>query len=938
MKPWRPQKPGLDDKHVRSLALGHDSYSSEEAQRRLKEAALLGRVITLTASAEDLTTALDEVCQELAHFFGVPQAGFALLNAARTEAEVVAEYRSAGRPRALGAIIPVANNPSMAHILEHKTPLAITDAQSDPRLAGVHDLLRQQGVVSILITPLVINGEVVGTLGIDTAEPREFSPADLTLVQHVANQVGQALARVRLFNHAKEHSRLMAQLASLSISLNQPLSVSEVIASIGQAALTLSQADRAALYVRQANARVSCPWTHRLSAAYVSQILTHLHEVPGGRMLTNTEPILIPDVADLPAGNRLGDLARLEGFRAVGLWPLIYKGYVLAAIGCYYDQPHTWSAAEEDVLRSFALQAGIAFENARLFEAERRQLRLSQTLQRVGALLTTSLTLDEVYEQIFDLLAQVVAYDSVSIHLLDGRGGMVLAAARGFRDPDQIRHLVRAYGPQILTTRWRDPKLQVLPDTRQSQEWLAVRGAEHIFSWIGAPLVVKGQFIGVLNVDSTTPNAYDQETGQTVATFANQAAIALENARLYVERAQLVQSLQNHAKDLSQEVAQRTAELQAAQHRTQAILDNAGEGILFTDTEGIIQYANPAIIRLTGYTAEELLGHTAAVWLADEPQLAQMWATLRAGQVWKGELHTHRQDGATYDVACTSTPILGETGPLGFVSIYSDISRLKELERLKSRFVSNVSHELRTPLTNIKTYVTLLKRGRPENHDYHLSVLDRETERLRRLVQDLLDLSRLDTATYAISLQPTNIVTLLQDAYHSFAIQAEEKQLELVAQWPAALPPAQGDPGALSQVLNNLVGNAILYTPAGGRVILSGGAACQEEPDSVWLRVQDTGPGITAEDMPRLFDRFYRGQAAQDSGAPGTGLGLPISQEIVERLKGRIEVESRPGQGAAFTVWLPVAFENSPQTTQMNAEDSHSAIQPETRVFPGRQS
>lgn len=889
-------------------------YATSEAQRRLKEAALLGRVITLTTSAENFSAALEEVCEELAHFFEVPQAGFALLEETQTEATVVAEYRSAGRPQALGAIIPVADNPSMAYILEHKAPLAIADAQHDPRLHGVHDLLRRQGVVSILITPLVINDEVVGTLGIDAATRREFSPADLALVQHVANQIGQALERVRLFENTKERSRLMTQLASLSVSLNQPLSVQEVMAVIGEATFLLGRADRAALYVREADDSVTCPWFHGLSPTYVSQILAHIQEVPGGRMLSSTEPILVPDVDQLPAAALLRSLAQSEGYQAVGLWPLIYKGRVLAAIGCYYNRPYAWSAAEEEVLRAFALQAGIALENARLFEAKQRQLRLSQTLQQVGALLTTSLTLDEVYEQIFDLLAQVVAYDSVSIHLLDGRGGLYLAAARGFPDLHLIQRLVRNYGTQILTTRWRDPKLLVIPDTRQSENWLDVQGAEHIYSWIGAPLLVKGQFIGALNVDNATPNTYDEETGQTVAAFANQAAVALENARLHVERARLVQSLQEQAGNLAQEVVRRTAELQAERDRTQTILDNAGEGIVFTDPEGIIQYANPAMTHLTGYAADELLHQTAATWLANEEQLAQMWIALQAGQTWKGELQSHRKDGALYDVTCTSTPIMGEAGLAGFVSIYSDISRLKELERLKSKFVSNVSHELRTPLTNIKTYATLLKRGRPERHDYHLDVLDRETERLRRLVQDLLDISRLDTAAYTIVLQPTNVLTLLQNTYDSFVLEAEERQIELAPQWPAALPPALGDPGALGQVLNNLVGNALLYTPAGGRVVLSGGASCHDEPGWVWLRVQDNGPGITAEDMPRLFERFYRGQAAQESQAPGTGLGLSISQEIVERHKGRIEVQSRPGEGATFTVWLPAATPPPPET------------------------
>jgi GAF domain-containing protein len=168
-----------------------------EIQRRLQETTLLYQVSNLIASAADISEALHAVCAELARFLGVPQAGFASLNPEHTAAELVADYHPPDSPGVLGAIIPVAGNPSMAHILEHKAPLAVSEPQTDPLLSAVHDLMRERNVRSILIVPVIAEGEIIGTLGFDAFESHCFGAADIDLVQHVANQAGQLLIRKR---------------------------------------------------------------------------------------------------------------------------------------------------------------------------------------------------------------------------------------------------------------------------------------------------------------------------------------------------------------------------------------------------------------------------------------------------------------------------------------------------------------------------------------------------------------------------------------------------------------------------------------------------------------------------------------------------------------------------------------------------------------------
>ncbi len=204
------------------------------------------------------------------------------------------------------------------------------------------------------------------------------------------------------------------------------------------------------------------------------------------------------------------------------------------------------------------------------------------------------MSLDEVFDYIFDLLAHVVRYDSVSIQLL-GDNQILFAAGRGFSDVRRAHEIIRESLLPSIEERWGQPhqRVMVISDTEHDPRWYALPGSEPIRSWVGAALRVKGRLLGILNVDSFTPNTYNEATGETVAAFANQAAIAIENAQLH-------DAVRRHADELEGRVVDRTLELERERKRTAAILDAAGEGIMFTNLKGSIEYVNAAIERLTG--------------------------------------------------------------------------------------------------------------------------------------------------------------------------------------------------------------------------------------------------------------------------------------------------------------------------------------------------
>jgi len=436
-------------------------------------------------------------------------------------------------------------------------------------------------------------------------------------------------------------------------------------------------------------------------------------------------------------------------------------------------------------------------------------------------------------------------------------------------------------------------------------------------------LVTREQTMGLWLFGRRDPDDfYPQSDIDLLQTLANQMAPVIENVRLYEE-------LQRHAESLAEQVTERTAELQAEKERTQAILDSAGEGIFFTDQAGQILYTNAEMALQTGYTADELRGKPLDLWRNEEhaPEgYREMWTAIYTGSGWSGELLLDRRDGTYRDVSLAIAPIISQDGDLsGFVGVQSDISKLKEVDRVKSNIISSVSHELKTPLTTIKTYLMLLRRGKPDKKETYLTVLEREADRLNNIIEDLLDLATLETGKIPTHLEPVSVADTVAAVTSSCAARAQENHITVKTDLPEETPYTLVDRGQFEQVLTNLLVNAINYTQEGGEIHITADAQLEDEESHVWVRVSDNGPGISAADLPHLFDRFYRGDSALDSGAPGTGLGLAICKEIIERHNGRIEVDSERGSGASFTVWLPAL---QPLAAEEEAQDE-SVLDPE---------
>ena len=346
---------------------------------------------------------------------------------------------------------------------------------------------------------------------------------------------------------------------------------------------------------------------------------------------------------------------------------------------------------------------------------------------------------------------------------------------------------------------------------------------------------------------------------------------------------------------LSSELGSTISSLQMERNRLQSLINGLSEGIIAVDARGATTLINPAVYGLLNLQSTDDNVRAAApdVFAMFDQALSSAQAVKKT--VWQGDVALH----------ISVSPLLLQSGEVtGCVGIVSDVTSAERLEQTRRDYVANVSHELRTPLTAMRALIEPLRDGLVKTEEQRQQIYDvvlRETMRLSRLVNDMLELSRLQSGTASLSrsvFAPLPLFNLIHETYSAYA---EDYQQTFVYDVPEDLPSVWGNPDRTQQVLIVLLDNAFKYTPEGGVVTLS---ACAEG-DVVRVRVRDTGVGIPAADLPHVFDRFYKVDKSHHS--KGTGLGLAIAYEIMKHLGEEMSVTSEPGQGSCFTFTLHIA-------------------------------
>jgi two-component system phosphate regulon sensor histidine kinase PhoR len=363
----------------------------------------------------------------------------------------------------------------------------------------------------------------------------------------------------------------------------------------------------------------------------------------------------------------------------------------------------------------------------------------------------------------------------------------------------------------------------------------------------------------------------------------------------------LAASQQAARRQLEQVVAAQQQTTLETQTRQETLFNSMAEGLLLLDQNGRIQLANRAFATLFGVTAD--LRSRSVIEALRLHELAELVDALSVqNQVLEYELKLSRPNERVLQVNAAAI-FNGGGRQYGTILVFHDLTRLKQLERARQEFVANVSHELRTPLSLIKGYVETLLDGAKDNPEVaakFLQTIDRNTERLKLLIEDLLTISELESGRVKLHLQSVVLAGLVQKVVADFKSRAQAKEVKLLSDIPDLQ--VHADPDRLDQVLCNLVDNAIKYGRTSGTVTVQARAL---DSNRVEVCVQDDGPGIPAESLERVFERFYRVDKARSREQGGTGLGLSIVKHIIQSHGGQVWARSEPGQGAAFYFTLP---------------------------------
>jgi len=341
--------------------------------------------------------------------------------------------------------------------------------------------------------------------------------------------------------------------------------------------------------------------------------------------------------------------------------------------------------------------------------------------------------------------------------------------------------------------------------------------------------------------------------------------------------------------------------LESEQGKLAAILTEMTDGVIIANDQGHVEMINPAAGKLFEIEVEEALGHSLAE-VVRQHQLVELWQQcLDTGDeqaIMMELLHQHR---FIQSIAIS----LGDALPDKFLLLFQDLTRMRRLETVRRDFISNISHELRTPLASIKALTETLKNGAiddPPAAERFLERMDTEVDALTQMVSELLELTRIESGQVPLELEPTKPCTLIKGAVERLGEQAERAGLTIHIDCSENLPEIYADPPRLGQALVNLLHNAIKFTPEGGQITLT----AQQKADIVEFAVKDTGVGIPADDLPRIFERFYKADQARTGG--GTGLGLAITRHLVEAHGGRIWAESLEERGSTFYFTIPIVL------------------------------
>jgi PAS domain S-box-containing protein len=815
----------------------------------------------------------------------------------------------------------------------------VPDVRKDPEYQ-YGGLAQATGYRSILAVPMLREGQPVGTITVTGASPGAFSQRQVDLLKTFADQAVIAIENVRLFQELEGRNR------ELRTALEQQTATSELLKVIGRStfdlqpvfetlaenAVRLCEAERAFIF-RFDGQLMHMVATHNVPPEFRAWV--EQHPIAPGRHTATARAALerrTIHIHDVRADPEYHYGAReLDPYRTVLAIPMLRGGELLGVIFIYRHEVRPFTDSQIALLETFADQAAIAIENARLLnELQERTAQLTRSVQELRALgevsqaVSSTLDLETVLNTIVSRAVELSGSDEGVAYEFD-------EATQTFHQ--RATHRItseHAEAVRVAPIRLGEGAIGRAGVTREpvqvadiEAEWQLVApqvrellAREGMRALLAVPLVREGRLLGGLVILRCERGAFSPEVVATLQAFATQSVLAIHNAGLF-------------------------REIQRQKQHSDALVETSPVAIATLDLRGTVVGWNPGAERLFGYTQAEAIGR-ALEELVATPEIRQevraaIRQTLKEGRI-RAITRRVRKDGTLVDVETSAMPVVVDGVQVGVIAIYHDITELLRARReaeaaneAKSAFLATMSHEIRTPMNAvIGMSGLLLNTPLTDEQREYAEVVRQSGDALLTVINDILDFSKIEAGKLELESQPFDLRECVEGALDLVASRAAEKGLDLAYLVADGTPAAiVGDVTRLRQVLLNLLSNAVKFTERGEVVLsvsarrLDGAAGLHE----LSFSVRDTGIGIPADRVGHLFQSFSQVDASTTRRYGGTGLGLAISQRLTELMGGRIGVTSEVGAGSEFRFTIRAAAADVPVSTRRDL----SGVQPSLR-------
>ncbi|MGW8318134.1 MAG: GAF domain-containing protein, partial [Candidatus Promineifilaceae bacterium] len=798
---------------------------------------------------------------------------------------------------------------------------AIEPDASEPSLAGPSVTLPP-----VVFLPITFREDIYGIVEVVCSpHRRQVTPNEIRLLSAIISQAAIALENAQLFQDTLQRELFFAALGRVTMAISVSVDLPTVLNLICQESLSLFEVDGAYIWHKQQDSLVALA-----GHGYASQ------EIVGSVVPLSEGSIFPVAVAELGEGI-LGNHFRREGtlqlrfprpssVEAVMGVPLKVEEQISGVL-VLVDTDNPGRFGPEDLERAtlFGMQAAIAIRNARMVTElrelnERLDVRVAertralgqerdrvQYLLRVTSELSASLDQHRVLYRALQLINEIVNATHGAILLVDNdTGRLVHPAAYDTHRLPPMPGVDMGPRPKEGLPGWivKNRRAIIIDDMADDDRWTGAVAVPDLSSVMALPLISGDEVIGVLMLFHKNAGAFSSHQLELVEAAAMQVASAISNAQLYL---------------LIRDQAERLGKMLREEHveaaKNQAILESIADGVLVANARGQVVLANMSAAQILDVPRSQLLGKSVNELLGLYGSSGETW--VQAIRRWARSTMAESDrpflaERLTIEdrvVSIHLSPVFSQGQFFGTVSIFRDVTKEVEVDRMKSEFVSTVSHELRTPMTSIKGYADLMLMGASgpmsPTQSRYLRIIKNNADRMTMLINDVLDISRIESGKTELELQPVNIGQIIDQVitvHLQGRIRHEKKAIDIDIDAKPELPYVKADPTRLTQILTNLLDNAFHYTPPGGRIYVRASA----DEQYAYLSISDTGIGITKDDQAKIFDRFFRSEDPEVQRVPGTGLGLAIVRSLIEMHGGQIEVDSEPGRGSTFSFSLPL--------------------------------